>query len=459
MKTIPSLAVALLGLVLSLPAAPDYVPVAGAGLTGAQLTSTLEGLLPKGFSVAPVKGTAVVGPDSLSLAGLSVLAADGNPVMTVERAVLKRATINGKVLRAQLLMEGARYSRQYVEGIISQAMKPLEKTQAPRARPPAPEGDGEAPEGQAPAAQGGVPPALLEMVREWAQGPFNTSHVFTLDPGARTLTMEPESLSWGERVESRGGAIFDLDPTESPTLEKALSMVGATGVIALFQGGPNTAVMGKCSPGKLGTVRRWATVKAGHPGLDLLGLAHRLDVKQPMFLGLLGHPAFPARPALRADVRFEMEREGGRLRLSPLTLSCKPGFQIDFDVALDQLDWSLWGNPANVEKAAGAMMKTLHFETLKVSVTDLDGLALVYQVAADMLQKKSSDLKAMALLKVDELSRPGKSGKALPMTYVKAVKDFASGKKATLTLRLKGPMSFSDLEKNKAEFDQVFVIE
>lgn len=458
MKTTPSLATALLGLVLYLPAAPGYVPVNGADLTAAQLVSTVGGLLPKGFSVAPAKGLPVVGPDSLSLAELSVMGADGNPVMTVERAVLKRAALNGKVLRAQLSLEGARYSRQYIEGIISQAMKPLEKTQAPRTQPPAPDGDGATPEGQAPAAPG-VPPALIEMIREWVQGPFNTTHVFTLDPAARTLTLEPESLSWGERVTSSGGAIFDLDPTESPTLEKVISMVGATGMASLFQGGQDTVVMGKCGPGKLGTVRRWVTLKAGHPGLDLLGLAHRLDVKQPMFLGLLGHPAFPARPALRADMHFEMEREGGRLRLAPLTLSFKPGFQIDFDVAIDQLDWSLWGNPANVEKAAGAMMKTLHFETLKVSVTDLDGLALVYQVAADMLQKKSSDMKSMALLKVDELSRPGKSGKALPLAYVKAVKDFASGKKNFLTVRLKGPMSFSDLDKNKAEFDQVFVIE
>lgn len=434
------------------PAGTVFSPVRPSALNREVAVATLRSMLPPGHGVEVKDATGRSGEDGFSVGEVTLLGTNGRPILTAARLTVQRLEKAGVVLRTEWSLAGARYAPEYLDEVMDLLGKALKGS-----RTNGGDAGGEAAgEGKTGGDLSGMAP-LFELLKTEMGKPFQCRAMLTWDPAAKTLTLDPFESRWGEGLSAITGAV--LDGAEGPSFDSVLAMVGPTGLLSFAQKAGPTPVMMKASAGKLGVARQWVRMKATHPGADLLALARRLDVKQPMLMGFLGHPAFPTKPALSAEIGVEMVRENGNLAIRPFLLEMKPGLRLSFGLTCDHLDWETIGKLVQGGKVGDLAVKDMALKEMTVTLTDLGALAMAFQMIGDSMKKKPEEVRAMALGKIDELSKPQKNGKGLPAAYVKAIKEFTSGKKPALTFRLKEAMSLEDMDKKKGDFDRTFVIE
>jgi hypothetical protein len=443
------------GLAFAVIGAAQETPVSLAAWPQARIATAMEKYFPPGATLKFLSPEISRISNRVRLFNLTVTGSNDEPFLRADSATLERWQRGGKVLSEEFHLEKAVYSDAFLKQVFTAAKNTREAI--PKAAP-TPNTPGM--EGSEPSPSETLSPALEAWMNGWLRSPFDLGYRLRLEPVARTLTLDPMRMDWGPHFKAEVKGV--LDGVEGADLDALAPMLRRlSGLKALGESNQVGGFMAPPRDGQPGMRELSAVLTLEDRQFDIKRFFDRLQIQNPVVLGILAHPLFPQQPALRGEIRVSLDREKRAIVLSPLAVELLPGFELRLELALSDFPF---GSFSGVSSLAGFSAKTNEtnegvFDRLSLKFTDSGALAMALGIGGAFMGMKPDAARRQLLAMTDNLGQAGIAGKPIPPEVVKLLRDFIAGRRNQLTLRLKAKTSLNRLGGESSSLFDLFMVE
>lgn len=446
---------ALLGLTFAVFGAAQETPVSLAAWPQARIAAAMEKYFPPGATLKFLSPEISRISNRARLFNLTVIGSNGEPFLRADSATLERWQRGGKVLSEEFHLEKAVYSDAFLKQVFTAAKNTREAI--PKAAPtPAAPGM----ESSEPPASNTLSPALEEWMNAWLRSPFELGYRLRFEPIARTLALDPMRMDWGPHFKAEVKMV--LDGVEGADLDALTPMLRRlSGMMALGESNQGGGFMAIPRSGQPGMREVSAVLTAEDRQFDFKRFFDRLQIQNPVVLGIIAHPLFPQQPALRGEIRVSLDREKRSLVLSPLTVEMQPGFELRLELALSDFPFGSFSGVSNLADLSAKTHETNEgsLDRLSLRFTDSGALATALGIGGAFMGMKPDGARRQLLAKTDNLGQAGIAGQPIPPEVLTILRDLIAGRRNQVTLRLKAKTSLHRLGGESSSLFDLFTVE
>ncbi|MBN8215000.1 MAG: hypothetical protein J0L75_00065 [Spirochaetes bacterium] len=433
-----------LGLVWAafLPAQEGPVPLTS--WNQARILSAMEKYAPAGATLRALSPEVSRISNQVRLFNLTMVASNGETLLRADSASLARWQRGGRVLTEIFQLEKAVYSETLVKQALQAAQSAREKL--PKSNQGIPVEGGE---------PDGFTPALEAWVGEGLRTPFDLSTRLLLDPETRILTLDPGRLDWGPYFKGHFKAV--LDGVDGADLDASAAALRRQSVL----GAEANGFMAAAGPGRPGMREFSARLVVDVRQFDVRRFCDRMKIQNPLALGVIAHPLFPQQPQVRGEISMAFDRERRSVVLSPFSFEMQPGFELRLELSLADFPFQSFAGLTNLGDLSGKDAGTNEgkIERLALRFTDTGALAMALGIGGAFMNAKPEAARRQILAMAEQAGQTGVGGRPVPPEAMAALREFLSGKRSALTLRLKETSTFQRLGNESRPFFELFAVE